>query len=419
MNYKVKKLVLGLLLPFAVAAPLSAQLPKLSIGWAHMAGSKLESVCPANNFGGYNYEFASKCDAVVTAWNSGALDTKRNRLVVWGGGHSDYSGNEMYALELATGKFQRITDPAPPISDGCPEAIADGSQPNSRHTYDGISYIANTDRLFVMGGSLASCGFMSKATWTFDFATSKWQNMAPAGTNPNPVPGIVSAYDPNTGKVFVHDDGSFYSYDMKANRYTVVATNKAIDYHMTAAIDPKRKKFVVIGGGQQWVYDIGGGDAKQQPLGSVGGSAVIGSNSPGLSYDVAEDRMVAWHGGNTAYALDMDKKIWIPITFAGGPGTAITAGTNGRWEYAPSINAFVVVNGADISPYVFKWSAKTVSTVPKKAPPVKSRRGAQLRIPGLPLMNLPTPAEQAWDMGGRTFEGGSNQAGNTVRAVIH
>src|ERR1700761_6743036 len=30
--------------------------------------------------------------AVIDAWGGGALDTKRNRLVLWGGGHADYWG---------------------------------------------------------------------------------------------------------------------------------------------------------------------------------------------------------------------------------------------------------------------------------------------------------------------------------------
>jgi len=34
------------------------------------------------------------------AWSGGALDTKRDRLVIWGGGHADYYGNELYAFYL-------------------------------------------------------------------------------------------------------------------------------------------------------------------------------------------------------------------------------------------------------------------------------------------------------------------------------
>ncbi len=33
--------------------------------------------------------------AIITAWNSGAYDSRRQRLLVTGGGHNDYGGNEI------------------------------------------------------------------------------------------------------------------------------------------------------------------------------------------------------------------------------------------------------------------------------------------------------------------------------------
>ena len=50
---------------------------------------------------------------IVDAWNGAAVDAKRNRLIVWGGGHNDYYGNEVYALELSTMSIKRIVDPSP------------------------------------------------------------------------------------------------------------------------------------------------------------------------------------------------------------------------------------------------------------------------------------------------------------------
>src|SRR6185436_13027501 len=39
---------------------------------------------------------------VIAAWSGGTFDTRRDRLLVWGGGHADYGGNEIYAFEIAT-----------------------------------------------------------------------------------------------------------------------------------------------------------------------------------------------------------------------------------------------------------------------------------------------------------------------------
>jgi hypothetical protein len=100
----------------------------------------------------------------------------------------------MYALDLNTQTMRRLNDPGLPLAavGTQPEALVNGTQPNSRHTYDGIAYMANIDRLFVYGGSLAYSGYASNGTWTFDFATNTWQNMNPSGDNPD-LNGNVSA----------------------------------------------------------------------------------------------------------------------------------------------------------------------------------------------------------------------------------
>jgi len=104
----------------------------------------LASQCPENP----SIQGNSGCRAVINAWNGGVADTKRNRLIVWGGGHNDYFGNEVYALDLTSASFTRITEPSVPDDVGkCPEAYKDG-RPNSRHTYNGLAYVANADQMF-------------------------------------------------------------------------------------------------------------------------------------------------------------------------------------------------------------------------------------------------------------------------------
>jgi hypothetical protein len=161
-----KNIVRLVLLGFGLVK-LNAEIPN-SLGWYPIPNTKLQAVCPENGFGGSSYNFADNCRSITSAWNSAAFDASRNRLIIWGGGHNDYHGNEMYALELSDLKMIRLTDPASPASD-CPESLANGSQPNSRHTYDGMTYMDHVDKLFIVGGSKATCGYMSVGTWTFDF----------------------------------------------------------------------------------------------------------------------------------------------------------------------------------------------------------------------------------------------------------
>jgi len=358
LRYEAIAFVL-LLLPTLACAQSIPSAP----GWYQIPNTTLRNVCPPNSFGGSSYQFADNCGGVVEAWNSAVFDTRRNRLIVWGGGHGDYSGNEMYAVNLSTLTIARITDPYVPVPTGCPENL--GSQPNSRHTYDGIAYMENTDKMFVFGGSLATCGNMGKGTWTFEFVSSTWQQMNPSGTIPQGDAGIVSAYDQNTGNVFLHDGSYLYSYNQSTNSYQRLSGANGIDYHMTATIDPVRKKFVIIGAGSVYTYDINPGSTyTRKTMSTTNGSATVNSGYPGLAYDPISDRIVAWNGGNTVYSLNLDTGAWTNVTYAGGPGTAPAAGTYKRWNYAPTLNAFVVVNSMSTNAYTFRLNSASPPSSP-------------------------------------------------------
>ena len=69
-----------------------------TLGWFDVQGQQQQGNCPPDGFGGFGYDYASNCSAVVRAWNGGIGDTKRNRLWFWGGGHTDYAGNETLLL---------------------------------------------------------------------------------------------------------------------------------------------------------------------------------------------------------------------------------------------------------------------------------------------------------------------------------
>ena len=90
--------------------------PILGVGWTQITNLKLESVCPANIFGGANYVFFDHCHRIVEAWSSAVFDTKRNRLIVYGSGHNDYYGNEIDAVNLISNSIQRLNDPGLPLA---------------------------------------------------------------------------------------------------------------------------------------------------------------------------------------------------------------------------------------------------------------------------------------------------------------
>jgi hypothetical protein len=343
----------------------AAQAQTVTTGWSQIPNTRLRGVCAAEH-GFPQVAGTSGCDGITSAWSGGAFDTKRNRLIIWGGGHNDYYGNEVYAVSLDTQTIERLTDPGTPAT-SCIEAIAGGTQANARHTYDGIEYVASVDKLFVFGGSLAcSSGNFGRDTWLFNFATKQWEKKTPSGPLPHAIPGILTAYDSVTGLVFLYDDVNLFSYDANANRYTQLTTaDQPIGYHMDATIDPVRRKFIIVGydniraAGRVWSIDIGAGSAyKLTEVVTSGGGSLMGNSYPGVDYDPTSDRIVAWgeNTPNVVYSLDLDTRQWTSSTFSGGPVPSGN-GTHGRWRYSPTSNAFVLANRVDDNIYVARLSA--------------------------------------------------------------
>lgn len=339
-------------------------------GWQQIAGTRLQDHCPPNNYAASGYQFFDRCHGIVDAWGSAVMDTQRNRLIVWGGGHNDYYGNEVYAVDLNAALATRLNDPSIPTNLGRSptDTLPDGT-PNSRHTYDGLVYVENGDKMFVFGGAYAAeAGTLGADTWLLDMVTLKWQKLSPSGPVPRPVAGAVTAYDKNSGKVFLHDDINLYSYDIAQNRYTQHTDWTPIDYHMTGTIDHARKKLFIVGGGQAWVYDLT--TFQRQAIDTTGASAIVNASSPGLAYDSDRGLIVAWSGGDTVYTYHPDSNHWSSTTYAGGPGAAVEAGTFKRFAYSPTSKAFVLVNSMGGNAYLLRVSAaSTPPPAPTPAPP--------------------------------------------------
>jgi hypothetical protein len=367
-------ILLGMACVCGPAMPQSKKLPSTqrdaiptNPGWYEIPSTQIAPLCPSNPA----VEGNTGCRAVISAWNGGIADTIGNRLILWGGGHNDYFGNELYALDLNTLTMSRLTDPSAPTNvNDCPEAYPDG-RPSARHTYNGLAYLPHQNSMFAYGGSKSVCGGMSDATWAFDLATLNWRKTEPHGIDrPANNPGVVADYDPNSGMVFLSDTLSFFRYDPAANKYQKLNSLRGVDYHLSGVIDPVRKLFFMIGGPAQfWAIDIQPGSrfALQDWARKVHGcDALLHANSPGLAYDLDSKQIVGWAGGDTVYLFDPDTRTCTAETHTAGPGPAQPNGTFGRFRYFPSLGVFALVNGWKQNAFLLRLSSTNGVAAPSQ-----------------------------------------------------
>ncbi len=386
----MKKILLGLgFCLLAIAGVVSPDGPALlsAPGWFEVPHTRLEGVCPPESSG---YDFRAHCEMVIRAWSSGIADTKRNRLILWGGGHNDYYGNEIYALDLKTLKLERLTNPSPPnkYQGPCIATLPDG-KPNSRHTYGGLAYIAHADKMYVFGGSLACSGGSGDSdTWTLDLGTLQWKRMAGNGGGQlvGWNLGALSDYDPVSKLVYLSDRKGFYSYSYETDSYKQLNSDAYVTLDVNAVIDPKRRLFMIWGlkeaGGQAqaggpglYVISIASGSnyALQDWSGQVSGcTAMMSGDMEGLAYDSTHDRIVAWRNegdGNTVYIYDPNTKSCSTQTFPGGPKVnPAVRGVFGRFRYVPSNDSFVLVNDAEQNAFTLRLPDSTGQQAPQPNP---------------------------------------------------
>jgi hypothetical protein len=99
---------------------------------------------------------------IITAWGSMAWDDNRRQLIIWGGGHANYAGNDVYRFDAATLRWQRASLPSAvhaPLGDKQYFAV-DGpmNAPTSSHTYDNQEFLPLADRFITFGGAKFNAG---------------------------------------------------------------------------------------------------------------------------------------------------------------------------------------------------------------------------------------------------------------------
>ena len=360
------------------ATSVAASLDDLPAGhWYEVPNSRLETVFPNPTPPGI-----SGPASVMDAWSGGAYDSVRDRLIVWGGGHCDYAGNELYTFDVATESWARVTEPSSPVVEGVSH-YPDGN-PSSRHTYDTLTFLPQTGEFVSVSAAGYFCGqsgSYTRATDIFNFALNRWErgaNFPSVGGST----GAVSAYDPVTGHVWFHGtygSGRLAEYDPDADSWTAHGSSIYLEIDGVAAIDSNRHQMLLVGGyGNQnraflWDLDNPGRGYTEPP--TFGADALESEQGIGLEYDPVSDLYVAWNGGSDVFTLNPETWEWRRVSPANtntvqGP-TRTRNGTYGRFRYMPSKNAFIVVSHTDDNVYYYRLSEGAGQPAPAPVPSIE------------------------------------------------
>ena len=118
-------------------------------GWVQVSTGNFSSAWPTGPASvGNVYPTLYGPGAIVYAWSSFAWDSNRGELLLWGGGHANYAGNEMYGWQASTGQWVRKSLPSALINTTLGNGaryVVDNAAPVSAHTYDGNVFLPVND----------------------------------------------------------------------------------------------------------------------------------------------------------------------------------------------------------------------------------------------------------------------------------
>lgn len=333
-----------------------AWLAGASVGqWVDMPNSTLTA--SGVGWSGPNPGGSGSYTAIVNAWGGGVLNTvgcfysgsfhTGTFMVIFGGGHSDYAGNEVYAygpFEDDSPAWHRLTDPTIPA----PINVArTNGAPVSRHTYDTLVFLPTVNKMLCIGApGYYNLGFSANAGDTFNFGVdpaqgSPWESVDsgfPAYNGGVGTLGLVSGYDTVTNKAWGLGAGNgtvIGSFDVATSTWTSTAKdNPAAASNGRAAIASSLSLLV-------WRTGASGAVTVQNlanPSSNLYSPPISGSppasNDGTLDWDSATESFVCADTSGTVFSLKPGATwAWSSKAATGATlAVPITQGTYGRFR---------------------------------------------------------------------------------------
>lgn len=295
--------------------------------WAAISQNTMADVNPANDpatnsrypnnptYGGNTGQ-----QGVLSAWNGGALATgygAKGSLIMWGGGHQDYYGNEVYAFDLATQRWKRLSNPYQGISFPVSNGIWPDGSPSVPHTYGFAGYHPGSNSFVSVMTQTSNTPSNATIAVMFDLGTGRWRT-GPKDSSGTLVYGGWAAYDSTRDAWWGEggdSGGNFVKYSMNGNGTSGSWTNYPAKFgalNSRAAIDPGNDMLAVT----LFNHDdsIRGIDLKNPSANAVtlrqGGSIPSRDGAAGWEWSDARQAFVYWRRGTGVYEVKLSGSDW-------------------------------------------------------------------------------------------------------------
>lgn len=326
---------------------------------------------------------------VLNDWTGGVFASEEGKLgglVVWGGGHRGYYGNEIYFFDLQTLTWSRKSEPTAGQTPGDPHSLGldkdtclyyDG-HPVAFHTYDSATYVSTTRQFLLPIVSDDNEGLLGEPTKcvgshgiAFDFKKKQWNSL----TDSTPLSNMftITEFDKKRNAVwmlrtgFIPESGRLSKYDIKSAQWTNFKFGGGWmpQAHATAAIDPIRDLLVVT----EFQYlpppqmprvlakDLAHPNYRHVILKTSGDTEIEDASHSNLGFEWVPSlgKFVAWSSGSSLFYLTpppndwlTNEWIWKKVILNGKAPRDPFAGPGGKFQVAPKLGiAFVITKRTD------------------------------------------------------------------------
>jgi hypothetical protein len=302
---------------------------------------------------------------IIDAWGAIAHSASKKKLFAFGGGHTDYAGNDAYEFNYGADSpswtlIKSYTPAAQIVQDA--RRYNDGN-PVSTHTYYNLFFIDQMDEMIVHGldAIYISGNSPYSVVERFTYSTKTWRPIVDCPTIERATgPGVGKAKHPVTEEIYWVDlSGGFQlrKYNPITGVATALGSSQAISIYAALCIDPIRNRALrtPFQGGGGWAQ-IGLSNGATASV-SLTGDSIANPSAGQLVWDSIGERYIHVDKNCELTAINPTTYVATRISVAGTPPPAAMTGFHSRSVFDATMKGIFTIPTASASVYFIKLYA--------------------------------------------------------------